>query len=274
MAPIATTPVTAALVAARCSARVPPRDWPATNTSWQSRRSESRASWADRAQSVHRVSSMASGVSPWPASNGPMTSYPAAARYSPSPRISGGVPAKPWSSRQPRVPARMRNGRSWSGWGGLLQIVFVRTAITSAVYRPASSATRSGLYGPAKLSPSASGRDDRNCGGEQAMAIVGWLVALLLGIVLALFSVENQQPATINVLGASYQNIPIWVVMLASAALGALMAIVISLVDRVRWYMASRFTKKVLTEHKKMIMQRDDRISELEQEVLRLRGAA
>jgi len=50
------------------------------------------------------------------------------------------------------------------------------------------------------------------------MAIVGWLVALLLGIVLALFSVENQQPATINVLGASYQNIPIWVVMLACAA--------------------------------------------------------
>src|SRR2546430_9931395 len=88
------------------------------------------------------------------------------------------------------------------------------------------------------------------------MAIVGWLVALLLGIVLALFSVGNQQPATINVLGASYQNIPIWVVMLASAALGALMAIVISLVDRVRWYMASRFTKKVLTEHKKMIIDR------------------
>ena len=111
-------------------------------------------------------------------------------------------------------------------------------------------------------------------GVNKLMAIVGWLVALVLGIVLALFSVENQQPATINVLGASYQDIPIWVVMLASAALGALMAIVISVVDRVRWFMTSRFTKKVLTEHKKMIMQRDDRISELEHEVLRLRGAA
>jgi len=106
------------------------------------------------------------------------------------------------------------------------------------------------------------------------MAIVGWLVALILGIVLALFSAQNQQPATINVLGASYQGIPIWVVMLVSAALGALMAIVISVVDRVRWFMTSRFTKKVITEHKKMIMQRDDRINELEQEVLRLRGAA
>jgi uncharacterized integral membrane protein len=106
------------------------------------------------------------------------------------------------------------------------------------------------------------------------LAIVGWLIALLLGIVLALFSVGNQQSATINVLGTSYQQIPTWVVMLASAALGALMVLVISLVDRVRWFMSSRFTKKVLTEHKKMIIQRDNRIAELEQEVLRLRGAA
>lgn len=106
------------------------------------------------------------------------------------------------------------------------------------------------------------------------MAIIGWVAALLLGIGFALFSVGNQQASTINVLGATYQNIPTWVVMLASAAIGALIVIVISLVERVRWFMASRFTKKVLAEHKKMIMQRDDRISELEQEVLRLRGAA
>jgi len=106
------------------------------------------------------------------------------------------------------------------------------------------------------------------------LAIVGWLVALLLGIVLALFSMGNQQSATINVLGTSYQQIPTWVVMLASASLGALMVLVISLVDRLRWFMSSRYTKKVLTEHKRMIIQRDNRIAELEQEVLRLRGAA
>ncbi len=106
------------------------------------------------------------------------------------------------------------------------------------------------------------------------MAIVGWLVALVLGILFALFSVGNQQSATINLLGTTYQDIPTWVVMLGCAAIGALMVLVISLVDRVRWFMASRFTKKVLLEHKKMIMQRDNRISELEQEVMRLRGAA
>lgn len=106
------------------------------------------------------------------------------------------------------------------------------------------------------------------------MAIIGWVVALLLGIAFALFSVGNQQTASINVLGATYQDIPTWVVLLASAAIGALMVIIISMVERVRWFMTSRYTKKVLAEHKKMIVQRDNRISDLEQEILRLRGAA
>jgi uncharacterized integral membrane protein len=106
------------------------------------------------------------------------------------------------------------------------------------------------------------------------MAIVGWIVALVFGIAFALFAVGNQQSATINVLGATYRDIPTWVVMLGSAAIGALIIIIVSLVERIRWFMAGRFTKKVLAEHKKMIVQRDNRISELEQEVLRLRGAA
>ncbi|HYY45904.1 MAG TPA: LapA family protein, partial [Candidatus Angelobacter sp.] len=133
----------------------------------------------------------------------------------------------------------------------------------SRLYEPATSVAKPGC-----LWSGARG------GGEYRMAIVGWLTALLLGIVLALFSVGNQQPASINVLGATYQDIPTWTVILASAAIGALMVIVISLVDRLRWFMNSRFTKKVLNEHKRMIVERDNRIAELEQEVFRLRGAA
>jgi|GEM_PF-4437494 len=106
------------------------------------------------------------------------------------------------------------------------------------------------------------------------MAIVGWVVALLLGIGIALFSVQNQQPASINVVGAMYQGIPTWIVMLASAAVGALIVILVSLVDRFRWFMTSRYSKKVLSEHKKMLVQRENRIHDLEQEVMRLRGAA
>lgn len=106
------------------------------------------------------------------------------------------------------------------------------------------------------------------------MAIVGWVLALLLGIGVALFCVQNQQAASVNVAGALYQGIPTWTVMLASAAIGSLIVILISLVDRLRWFMSSRYSKKVLSEHKKMLVQRENRIHELEQEVMRLRGAA
>lgn len=106
------------------------------------------------------------------------------------------------------------------------------------------------------------------------MTIVGWVAALLLGMGIALFSVQNQQPASINVIGAIYQGIPTWIVMLASAAVGALIVILISLVDRLRWFMTSRYSKKVLSEHKKLLVQRENRIHELEQEVMRLRGVA
>jgi uncharacterized integral membrane protein len=106
------------------------------------------------------------------------------------------------------------------------------------------------------------------------MVIVGLIVALVLGIVVTLFSVGNQQPTSINILGTTFEGIPTWVVMLASATVGALIVIVISLADRLRWFMSSRYTRKVLNEHKRMLVQRDNRIAELEQEVMRLRGAA
>jgi uncharacterized integral membrane protein len=106
------------------------------------------------------------------------------------------------------------------------------------------------------------------------MTIVGWVVALVFGIGIALFSVSNQQPASVNVAGAIYPGIPTWIVMLAAATVGALIVILISLVDRLRWFMTSRYSKKVLSEHKKMLVQRENRIHELEQEVMRLRGAA
>ena len=93
------------------------------------------------------------------------------------------------------------------------------------------------------------------------------MLALLLGIAVALFSVQNQQAASVNVLGAVYQGIPIWMVMLAAAAVGALIVILISLVDRLRWFMTSRYSRKLL-------VQRENRIQELEQEVMRLRGVA
>ena len=106
------------------------------------------------------------------------------------------------------------------------------------------------------------------------MSIVGWGLALIIGVALALFAVQNVDPVSINFFGLQYPNIPTWVVVVGSAAVGALMMVLIGLVDRIRWFLARRQSKRLLAEHKKAIVQRDNRIHELEQELLRLRGAA
>ena len=106
------------------------------------------------------------------------------------------------------------------------------------------------------------------------MAFVGWLIALGFGIVMALFAMTNQQAASINVFGAEYHDIPTWVVIVGSAACGALVVVLISLIDRFRWFVSSRHQHRTLNEHKRLLVQRDNRINELEQELLRLRGAA
>src|SRR3989442_13884145 len=97
------------------------------------------------------------------------------------PRTSGGVPAKPWISRIPRVLPRKRNGCSCAGSAGLLQTDFVTIAIKFAVYRPASSPRSPRLYEPGERLARRYETADRTWGGNRRMAIGGWLCALGLG---------------------------------------------------------------------------------------------
>jgi uncharacterized integral membrane protein len=115
---------------------------------------------------------------------------------------------------------------------------------------------------------------ETNSKAVRSVAVFGWIAALFLGVALALFAVQNQQATSVQMLGTVYDGIPVWLVMVASALLGAIMVVLISLVDRLRWFVDSRHSKKVLLAHKKMIVERDNRIHELEQEIFRLRGAA
>jgi len=106
------------------------------------------------------------------------------------------------------------------------------------------------------------------------MRIISWVVALGLGAVLALFAAQNPQTVAVHVVGIELPEVPAWVLAIGSAAVGASMVVMISLVDRLRWFVSSRQNSRVLGEHKRMIVQRDNRIHELEQELFRLRGAA
>jgi len=106
------------------------------------------------------------------------------------------------------------------------------------------------------------------------MAFVGWIIALALGIFLALFAVQNQGTVPISFWGIPSQMLPVWSLVLAAAGVGALMVAVVALIGRLRLYLGGRHNQKVLTAHKRMIVERDNRIHELEQEIFRLRGAA
>jgi uncharacterized integral membrane protein len=106
------------------------------------------------------------------------------------------------------------------------------------------------------------------------VAFVGWIIALALGIILALFAVQNQETVPMSFFGIHSLDLPVWSLVVGSAAVGAVMVSIISLVDRLRLYLGGRHNRKVLTEHKRMIVERDNRIHELEQEIFRLRGAA
>jgi uncharacterized integral membrane protein len=106
------------------------------------------------------------------------------------------------------------------------------------------------------------------------VAIVGWIIALAMGIILALFAVQNGGTVPISFFGFRFSDLPIWSLVVGSAAVGASMVGIISVVDRLRLYLGGRHSRKVLSEHKRMIVERDNRIHELEQEIFRLRGAA
>ncbi len=107
-----------------------------------------------------------------------------------------------------------------------------------------------------------------------SVRIVSWVIALILGATLALFAVQNPQTVSISVFGLVSLDVPASLLTIGSAAAGALIVVIISLFDRLRWFVSSRRSVRVLTEHKKMIVQRDNRIHELEQELFRLRGVA
>ena len=61
-----------------------------------------------------------------------------------------------------------------------------------------------------------------------------WTAALAFGIVIALFAVQNSSPITIRFLWMSAENAPVSVLVMISAALGALVTLMLGLAREVR----------------------------------------
>ena len=61
-----------------------------------------------------------------------------------------------------------------------------------------------------------------------------WIAALIFGIVIALFAVQNSSPTTIRFLWLSAENVAVSVLVMICAALGALVTLMFGLGREVR----------------------------------------
>jgi uncharacterized integral membrane protein len=92
---------------------------------------------------------------------------------------------------------------------------------------------------------------------------VYWTAALAFGIVIALFAVQNSSATTIRFLWMSAEGVPLSVLVMICAALGALVTLMFGLGREVRLRWGRRQARRTIAAHEK-------RIGELEQAVEQL----
>jgi uncharacterized integral membrane protein len=90
-----------------------------------------------------------------------------------------------------------------------------------------------------------------------------WIAALAFGILVAIFAVQNSLPITIGFLWLSMENVAVSVVILVSAALGALITGLFGLGREIRHRMRGRSSRRA-------VQAREQSIAELEATVERL----
>jgi uncharacterized integral membrane protein len=93
------------------------------------------------------------------------------------------------------------------------------------------------------------------------------LLAILLGVVFTLLALQNAQPVNLTAYGYHFDGVPLYAVILTAGVLGAAPLLCIGLIRGWR----SRYHMRKL---RKRLGEREGRVNQLEEEVLRLRGAA
>jgi uncharacterized integral membrane protein len=87
-----------------------------------------------------------------------------------------------------------------------------------------------------------------------------WTAALIFGIIIALFAVQNSSPTTIRFLWFSAEGVAVSVLVMICAALGAMVTLMFGLGREVRLGWGRHRARRTISAHEK-------RIAELEQSV-------
>ena len=80
-----------------------------------------------------------------------------------------------------------------------------------------------------------------------------WTAALIFGIIIALFAVQNSSPTTIRFLWMSAEDVPVSVLVMICAALGALVTLMFGLGREVRLGWGRHRTRRTIAAHEKQI---------------------
>jgi uncharacterized integral membrane protein len=92
-----------------------------------------------------------------------------------------------------------------------------------------------------------------------------WTAALIFGIIIALFAVQNSSPTTIRFLWLSAEGVAVSVLIMISAALGALVTVMFGLGREVKLGWGRHRARRTISAHER-------RIAELEKAVQQLDG--
>jgi uncharacterized integral membrane protein len=90
-----------------------------------------------------------------------------------------------------------------------------------------------------------------------------WIAALAFGIVIALFAVQNSAPTTIRFLWISAEAVPLSVLVMICATLGALVTLMFGLGREVRLQWSRRQALRSVTAHEKKIAELEKTVEQL-----------
>lgn len=102
------------------------------------------------------------------------------------------------------------------------------------------------------------------------------ILALLFAILIAVFAVQNTQQVAVQIVALRFEAVPVSLVVLVSATLGALLIFVVGLVREVRQRLTVRSLRSTIRTQTRTIEELEKRVAQLEGELnaLRARPAA
>ncbi|MCC6175520.1 MAG: LapA family protein [Chloroflexi bacterium] len=93
-----------------------------------------------------------------------------------------------------------------------------------------------------------------------------WIAALAFGIIIAIFAVQNSEPATVTFLWLRVDNLVISVWILISATLGALVTVLFGLGRELRMRLAGRRSRRTIRALEQRVAELESKIGQFERD--------